>query len=299
MTSIKLSTEVRPEGLGVKISLKDRIMLLGSCFADEIGEKMTEGGFDVCVNPFGTLYNPASLLNAIRRMDSAEPFTEKDCVEMGAGAGRICSFEHHTSFSAADRRAFLEKANTALEQSGSFWKSCNKVIVTLGTAFVWEHRDFGIVSNCLKRDASEFTHHMLGVGQCTEILGSIITGHPDKEFIFTVSPIRHMSQGAHANTLSKSTLHLALDTALSCIANGDITAGKSLNAAYFPAWEIMYDQLRDYRFYAEDLVHPSKTAVDIIWEAFKNSAALPEELHSIEMNAKAFRGRAHRKVMAD
>ncbi len=293
MTSIKLSTEVRPEELGVKISLKDRIMLLGSCFAEQMAEKMEEGGFDVCANPFGTLYNPVSLRNAIRRLDTATPYTEKDCVEMGAGSGRICSFEHHTSFSATDCESFLKKANSSLEKACAFWKSCNKVILTLGTAYVWEHKDFGVVSNCLKRNASEFVHHMPGVGQYAGILESIVSGHPDKEFIFTVSPIRHMSQGAHENTLSKATLHLALDTVLSSI------VGKGLNAAYFPAWEILYDQLRDYRFYAEDLVHPSKTTVEIIWENFKSSAVPPEELHSIEMNAKAFRGRAHRKILGD
>mgnify|MGYP003309098887 CR=1 FL=1 len=300
MTSIKLSTEVRPEELGVKISLKDRIMLLGSCFADEMAGKMAEGGFDVCANPFGTLYNPVSVRNAIRRLDTAAPYTEKDCVEMGAGSGRICSFEHHTSFSATDCGSFLKKANDSLEKAVNFWKSCNKVIVTLGTAYVWEHKDFGIVSNCLKRNASEFTHRMPGVGQYAEILESIVSDHSDKEFIFTVSPIRHMSQGAHKNTLSKATLHLALDEALSSIANKNAgIAGKGLNAVYFPAWEILYDQLRDYRFYAEDMVHPSKTAIEIIWENFKASAVPPEELRSIEMNAKAFRSRAHRNILGD
>lgn len=293
MTRIKLSTEVRPEALNVKCSLEDRIMLLGSCFADEIGGKMAEGGFDVCVNPFGTLYNPASVRNAVRRMDTAEPYTDKDCVEMGAGAGRICSFEHHTSFSAKDRESFLKKANDSLEQACGFWKSCGKVIITLGTAFVWEHRDFGIVSNCLKRNASEFSHRMMDTGQCAGIIESIISGHPDKEFIFTVSPIRHMSQGAHENTLSKATLHLGLDSALKAAAD------KGLNTACFPAWEIMNDELRDYRFYAEDLVHPSGTAVEIIWERFKNSAALPEELHVIEMNEKVSKVRAHRNMLGE
>ncbi|MCQ2166488.1 MAG: GSCFA domain-containing protein [Bacteroidales bacterium] len=293
MTSIRLTTEVKPERTGVNISLKDRIMLLGSCFADGIGGKMAGCGFDVCINPFGTLYNPASVQTAIGRLDTATPYTEEDCVEMGAGAGRICSFEHHTSFSASDAASFLEKANGSLEKASAFWKSSNKVIITLGTAFVWEHRDFGIVSNCLKRNAAEFSHHMLDAGQCAGIIKSIICNHPDKEFIFTVSPIRHLSQGTHENTLSKATLHLGLDSAL------HDAAGKGLNATYFPAWEIMNDELRDYRFYAADLVHPSETAVDIIWERFRNSAALPEEFHAMEINAKTCRDRAHRKMLED
>lgn len=252
--------------MGANVSHNDKVMLLGSCFADEIGRKMLSNGFDAMINPFGPLYNPASIAASVARLDSGQAFTDEDCVEMGAGAGKICSFSHYTKFARRTAEEFLQNANNALAEASVFWHSCNKVIITLGTASVWEHRDFGIVSNCLKRDNKEFRHYRLGVEQCTSLLEGIIGKHPDKEFIFTVSPIRHLSQGAHENTLSKATLHLAIEQA---IARTAVTGPDSRpNASYFPAWEIMMDDLRDYSFYAEDKMHPNDTAVETIWKRF-------------------------------
>ncbi|MBO6169564.1 MAG: GSCFA domain-containing protein [Bacteroidales bacterium] len=264
--------------------LSDRIVLLGSCFADSIGRRMQGAGFDVMVNPFGTLYNPASLLSAVRRLDSDEPFRPKDCVEMGAGAGRICSFEHHTSFARESREAFLENANAKLDEARAFWQSCNRVILTLGTSFVW-YSGGRVVSNCLKRPASEFTRKMLSPEESAACLRSIMDAHPEKDFTITVSPIRHMGDGAHANALSKAALLLAAD---SC-----------KQANYFPAFEILNDELRDYRFYAEDLVHPSKQAEDYIWERFLETCTAKEELQRIEENEKAARRLAHRSILAE
>ena len=238
----------------------DKISILGSCFANSIGEKLIKEGYDVCLNPFGTLYNPVSIANSIARLDSAIPFRPEECVEMGANAGRICSWWHHTSFARVDGRDFLENANAALARASAAWKESNVAIITLGTARVWKLVSSGeVVSNCLKRPSREFTHEMLSVTQVSAVIGSIVRKHPDKEFIFTVSPIRHMGEGAHLNTLSKATLHLGLE---------DVLGGK---ASYFPAYEILIDELRDYRFYAEDGSHPSKEAVDIICNRFMQS----------------------------
>lgn len=251
------------------VSHNDKVMLLGSCFADEIGRKMLSEGFDAMINPFGPLYNPASIAASVARLDSGQAFIIDDCVEMGAGAGKICSFSHYTKFARQTAEEFLLNANSSLAEASKFWHSCNKVIITLGTAFVWEHKDFGIVSNCLKRDNKEFRHYRLGVEQCARLLEGIIKGHPDKEFIFTVSPIRHLSQGAHENTLSKATLHLAIEQALA--KTSDTGQESRPNASYFPAWEIMMDELRDYSFYADDKMHPGENAVEIIWKRFINS----------------------------
>lgn len=277
---MKLYTEVTIPGSPVSIGLGDRLMVLGSCFADEIGRRLRDGGFDVCINPFGTLYNPVSVMNSIARMDHCIPFVENDCVEMGAGAGLICSWWHHTSFARKDPSEFLKDANAALEEASSFWKSCNKVIVTLGTAMVWRLVSSGeIVSNCLKRPAAEFTHERLSVRTVSNMLRRLVSAHPDKEFLFSVSPIRHLGDGAHANQLSKSTLLLALEDA---------------EANYFPAYEILLDELRDYRFYSEDLTHPSKTAADIIWERFLDSAVPRQDRERIAANEKTARFAAHR-----
>lgn len=238
----------------VKISSGDKIVVLGSCFANEMGARMRAAGFDVCVNPFGTLFNPISIANSIARLDSAIPFREDECVEMGAGAGKICSWWHHTSFARLTADEFLQNANRALQEASSFWKNSNKVILTFGTAMVWKLVSNGeVVSNCLKRPSREFSHEMLSVAQISAVLGRIIKAHPEKEFIFTVSPIRHMGEGAHLNTISKASLQLAIE---------------NVGAPYFPAYEIMLDELRDYRWFAEDLVHPSQEAADYIWQRF-------------------------------
>lgn len=279
---IKLSTPVSAAPTDARISLEDKIMVLGSCFADNIGSRLMDGGFDVCVNPFGTLYNPVSICNAVARLESGQPFGEADCVEMGAGAGLICSFFHHTSFARATREEFLSNANASLSEASAFWKSCSKVIISLGTAMVWKREKNGeVVSNCLKRPASEFTHEMLGVTHIFALLQLLVSSHPSKQFIFTVSPIRHMGDGAHANTLSKATLQLSL---------------AKVQADYFPAYEILLDELRDYRFYADDLVHPSRLAEDIIWQRFLESAVESADLPQILQNEKAARRSAHRPI---
>ena len=279
---LKLATQVENKALSVQISPDDKIMVLGSCFADNIGEKLAAGGFDVCVNPFGTLYNPVSVANSIARLGAGAEFGPADCVEMGAGAGLICSWWHHTRFARPTAEEFLANANAALNSAAGFWKSCNKVIITLGTAMVWKLVGSGeVVSNCLKRPSAEFSHEMLSVAQVGAVLQRIVKANPGKEFIFTVSPIRHLGEGAHLNTLSKSTLHIAL---------------KEMDVAYFPAYEIMLDELRDYRFYAEDLVHPSPTAVELIWQRFLD-AAVPARYHEqIRAAEKATRIASHRSI---
>ena len=281
---MKLITPVECGKLPVSVCLSDKAMILGSCFADEIGLKMKNFGFDVCLNPFGTLYNPASIANALERLESGRPFSKEDCVQMGAGAGLVCSFSHHTSFARLSEEEFLENANLELSKASGFWRVCNKVIITLGTAMVWKHEG-AVVSNCLKRPNAEFSHEMLGIAECGSLIQKITDRCGERDVIFTVSPIRHLSQGAHNNTLSKSTLLLALDK----------IADKA-HTAYFPAFEIMNDELRDYRFYAEDLCHPTRTAVEYIWEKF-TEAAVPASEHSrMTENEKAARRLAHRSI---
>ncbi|MDO5321729.1 MAG: GSCFA domain-containing protein [Bacteroidia bacterium] len=281
---MKLLTEVNIVKSPVSISLKDKVMVLGSCFADEIGARLLASGFDVCANPFGTLYNPASIAAAVSRLESGAPFASEDCVKMGAGAGLICSFHHHTSFARANAGDFLANANARLAEACDFWRACNKLIVTLGTAFVWRHQpEDAIVANCLKRPGNEFTHNMLSVEETRLQLDRVLAC--GKEVIFTVSPIRHLGDGAHANTLSKATLQLAL-----------ASLSDRPRTAYFPAYEILNDELRDYRFHAEDLVHPSPAAVSYIWEKFVEATVPKNEHESLIANEKASRRLLHRNL---
>jgi hypothetical protein len=282
---MKLFTEIPCEKVA-ELALSDRICVLGSCFADEIGARMEAAGFDVLRNPFGTLYNPASIAAAVARLDNAEPFTPEDCLEMGAGAGRICSFSHHTSFARPTAEEFLAHANVSLAESHERWSKAGLVILTLGTAWCFRHRESGkVVANCLKRPDREFSRERLSFQDTVSILSSIVSRFPDKHFIITVSPIRHMADGAHGNQLSKGTLLLAADS----VADGE-------RVVYFPAYEILMDELRDYRFYAEDMVHPSAQAVDYIWERFCDFVLADGERQILLNNIKACRRSRHRPM---
>lgn len=283
---LKLQTPVQVSPGKVGVSYSDSLLVLGSCFADNIGARLSAYGFDVCVNPFGTLYNPVSVANAAARLQSALPFTERECVEMGAGAGLVCSFSHHTSFARRTSEQFLAEANASLETACRHWARANKVIITLGTAFCYRNISSGeVVSNCLKRPAKEFSREMLSVGTVTLLLENLVRRYPDKEFIFTVSPIRHMADGAHANQLSKSTLLLAVQS-----------LSEKVNADYFPAYEIMMDELRDYRFYAEDMVHPSVQAIEYIWERFCDYSLAPSDKETLIQKKKAWLFSQHRPI---
>lgn len=280
---MKLFTRVEPGTSTVGISYDDNVFVLGSCFADSVGARMRNAGFNVCLNPFGTLYNPLSIAKAIRRLGSGEPFTADDCVLMGAGSDLVCSFSHHTSFARADAAEFLAVANASLQEAELKWKTCNKVIVSLGTVWCY-FKDDEVVSNCLKRPQAEFQRKALSLEQTVATLRGMVQDNPGKEFIFTVSPIRHLADGAHANQLSKATLMLAVQDVLG--------PGRE----YFPAYEILMDELRDYRFYAEDLAHPSHVAEEYIWENFI-SFAVPQDLRErIEENLKAWRRSQHRPM---
>ena len=280
---LKLQTPVADEKCRVGISYEDRIMMLGSCFSDNIGRQLADFGFDVCVNPFGTLYNPGSILQSIELLASERIFSDEDCIQIGAGDERWCSFSHHTSYARESREEFLENANRALTVTREYFSSCDKVIITLGTAWCFRNVATGtVVSNCLKRPASEFIRERLSSTEVTQALCRIAELCPGKQFIFTVSPIRHFKDGAHGNQISKSALLLGIDDFL-CGHPGD----------YFPAYEIMMDELRDYRFYAEDMCHPSQQAVGYIRERFL-SWALPADEHiRLEENIRTFKHSQH------
>ena len=285
---MKLQTTVSfpPSRIGIRPD--DRILVLGSCFADQVGVRMLQAGFQACVNPFGTLYNPFSLASALSRLCDGRPFTESECVEMGAGADLVCSFSHHTSFARPTQEEFLDHANRSLEEAADFWRDCNKAVLTLGTVFCWLH-DGAVAANCLKRPASEFERVEMNLEQVTAVLRGIVLSSPGKEFIFTVSPVRHLGDGAHLNQLSKSTLLLAVDALLRDPAVGQ-------RCEYFPAYEIMMDELRDYRFYAEDMTHPTAQAADYIWERFVEFAVPAEDKARIAAAEKAWKAARHRPL---
>lgn len=288
MEELKLQTPVETGRSKVGVSLNDNLVILGSCFADNMGQKMVDLGFDVCLNPFGTLYNPVSVCNSVARLTSGIPFSKDECVQMGAGAGLVCSFSHHTSFARRTEDEFLQVANASLKEASLRWKAASKVIITLGTAWIYEYLRSGeTVSNCLKIDAKEFARRRLSVRETATLLMNMIARHPEKEFMFTVSPIRHFKDGAHGNQISKSTLLLALD---------EVLAKFPERCEYFPAYEIVLDELRDYRFYAADMIHPSDQAVDYLWSRFVGFAMPESELPALDARRRELLRAQHRPI---
>ena len=280
---MKLSTPVAIEPLERRLGLGSKFLFVGSCFADSVGAIMQEAGFDVALNPFGVLYNPASIAQSFARLASREPFTAADVV---CSEGLYTSFWHHSRFSRPSQQEFLDNANSALSAAAEAFADADVCVVTLGTSWIFRHleRDM-IVSNCHKIVASEFRRERLSVAQSVALLAPVIESNPDKLWIFTVSPIRHMADGAHGNQISKASLLLAVDE----------LQGRFTNVAYFPAYEIMMDELRDYRFYEENMTHPSHQAVEYIFDCFCKFAIEAACSETIVQNRKAARAARHRK----
>lgn len=296
---LKLQTPVTDEPCKVGISYNDKIIMLGSCFTDNIGRQLEDYGFDVCVNPFGTLYNPVSILRSIERLVSGKPFEDEDCVQIGAGDERWCSFGHHTSFAAATKEEFLRKANASLETAREHFLAAGKVIITLGTSWCFRHTGIGdLVSNCLKHRASEFVRERLSPTEVSAALHQIIElcnsteGCQGKQFIFTVSPIRHFKDGAHGNQISKSALLLGIDDLMQSLPV-DLSMNPHYTADYFPAYEIVMDELRDYRFYAEDMCHPSAQTVGYIRDRFLEWALPSSEQALLQEKIREFKHSCH------
>jgi hypothetical protein len=236
-------------------------LIIGSCFAENVGNRLQVRKFPVEVNPFGVVYNPISVKLVLKRIISGEAFAE---TELDFHNNLWFSFLHHSSFSHSEKQACLNNINQRLLVSQGNWDSTQHLIITFGTARVYFHKRHNKpVSNCHKIAASEFDHRLLTVKEITTIWNSlleeIISKKPNIKIAFTVSPIRHWKDGAQGNQLSKSILHLAINEMLEAFPK---------NTFYFPAYEIMLDDLRDYRFYAEDMLHPSDLAVDYIWDKF-------------------------------
>lgn len=245
------------------LSHADRVMILGSCFAENIGLRLKESGFRVTINPFGVLYNPASVGMALNRLAMNYPFRDEELVEHD---GFFHSFSHHSSFSGVDAQSTLQRINASFKQAVHDLQHVDCLILTFGTAWVYTLPSTDqIVANCHKLPEDSFLRRRLTVNEIEyfyiELLEMLFQEKPDLKVLFTVSPIRHLKDGLHENTLSKSTLHLAIDGLCESFDH----------VYYYPAYELMMDDLRDYRFYAEDMVHPSITAQRYIWDHFSDS----------------------------
>jgi hypothetical protein len=244
------------------ISHKDKIMLLGSCFTENIGNKLSINGFETMINPFGILYNPFSICNSLDRIINLKFLLSEDLVQVNEF---WYSYEHHGIFRNENSDNLLQTINLGISEANSFLKQTNWLIITLGTAWIFFLKENNkILGNCHKLNSQLIDRRILTINEITENINLTINNirkiNPDIKIILTVSPIRHWKQGFRENLISKSTLHLATDQICKSINN----------CSYFPAYEIVMDELRDYRFYQADMLHPSEVAVDYIWEKFSN-----------------------------
>ena len=286
---MELQTKVNIKPSEKKIGYQDRILLLGSCFADNIGAKFAEYYFQTTLNPFGTLYNPASIASILNYTTPSSTILYHN--------GLWHSMMHHGCFSHPDKEELLRRCEQSRQQLQDALNEATTIIVTFGTAWVYE-MDGQVVANCHKIPADRFLRRCLSVQEIVDMWLPIIQTMPDKHWIFTVSPIRHLKDGLHANQISKAILLQTIDC-LTQISNTLYHPIPSYTIHYFPSYEIMLDELRDYRFYAEDMVHPSPLAVEYIWQRFVEAymtAATRDEMHLMH---QLWRDRHHRFLHPD
>lgn len=285
---MKLYTTVHVTPSEKKIGYGDKILLLGSCFADNIGAKFEEHYFQTTINPFGTLYNPASIAKAV--LDMGYGPSGMGLVEHN---GLWHSMMHHGSYSGVDKEEVIARCEESRIQMREALQQASVVIVTFGTAWVYEYEG-EVVANCHKLPANRFVRRRLTVDEIVNVWQPIIASMPDKHWIFTVSPIRHVKDGLHENQVSKAILLQAVDRLIS-IQSNSLMGSKS----YFPSYEIMLDELRDYRFYAEDMVHPSAVAVDYIWQRFVETYMTTDTQQEMRILHQLWRDRHHRFLHPD
>jgi hypothetical protein len=255
-------TEIEPQPSNFRLSHKDKILFIGSCFTDNIGQKLRELYFNIRINPFGVVYNPLSLLNSLGMLLDGEEFTDDDLEFRNE---LWFSWDHHSSFSDPRKEICLKNINLEIRSSSKHLKKANFILITFGTAWVYKLKKNGeIVSNCHKVPEKEFDRILLSprdiINSWKVFLPELLHKNKELKIIFTVSPVRHWKEGAHGNQLSKSVLLLAID---------EICRMFPENTEYFPAYEILLDDLRDYRYYSDDLLHPNSQAVNYIWSLFE------------------------------
>jgi hypothetical protein len=241
-----------------KIDYTSHLAFFGSCFADNISAQFAERKFKVMANPFGTVYNPVSLASQIEAIADGKVFGEEDVFQDTRCDGLWHCWNAHSSLSGATKEECTNKLNAATTHAREFLQKTSVIFITLGSAFVYSLNG-NVVANCHRQDSRLFERRLISVEEASQSIQKIVAllrdMNRDIRIVFTVSPIRHLGDGAHGNNLSKATVLLAINNAL-----------EKVDAEYFPSYEIVMDELRDYRFYSDDTIHLSKSAEEYIFE---------------------------------
>ena len=279
-TQIPLKKETRNQ-----IAYQSKILLLGSCFSENIGEKLSYFKFQSTQNPFGILFHPKAIENFITNTIDKKEYCCEDFILQNE---TWHSFDAHSSLSSVNKNELLNKLNASISNTNRALKEASHIIITLGTSWVYRFIETdAIVANCHKIPQKKFLKELLLVEEITESLAAILvllkSVNKDISVLFTVSPVRHLKDGFIENTQSKAHLIAAIHQVL-----------EHQNVSYFPSYEIMMDELRDYRFYAEDMIHPNKTAINYIWERFTETWFLDETLSAMKEIDVIQKGILHR-----
>ncbi len=260
---MELTTTVPLPHYPFHINHSHRLITMGSCFTENIGKRFLENKFQTLINPFGQQYNPASICNGLNRIFEQRKFSDEDVIEQDE---MFHSWQHHSDFSKADKNELLQSINQSLTQHYQWFQQSDYLMLTFGTSHVFEWKQNGkIVSNCHKISGGEFNFRFLSAIEIEQQLHQTLNAfkeiNPTAKILLTISPVRYMAFGFFENNLSKANLFVAVNNLLQ----------KRNDSFYFPAFEIVIDELRDYRFFTEDMVHPNRLATQIVWQKLCNS----------------------------
>ncbi len=256
---MEFSTKITITPSSNLISHQHNLWLIGSCFTENIGNLLKQHQFQTYQNSHGIIYNPISIFKAINEVDNNKKYAEKDLLQNNE---LYVSLNHHGKFSGLEINTVLSAINNEIEIANTHFKKSDFVVITLGTSFVYEFvEEQKIVANCHKIPNTKFTKRLLKIEEIVGAFDSIQSSLKDKIIIFTVSPVRHWRNGAVENQRSKSILIESIHQIIV----------QHSNCFYFPVYEIMMDELRDYRFYEKDMLHPNSVAVEYIWQRFSET----------------------------
>lgn len=284
---MKFRTEVDIQPSQQKIEIEDKIFSIGSCFASEMSDLFLKGQLQTVNNPFGTVFNPFSISNSIKKLHDSEFYDEDDLIVYD---DEFISLDHHTSFDTRYIHQTLDKINSKIEEGNRFLQESNWVIITYGTSFIYEFEPKKkLVANCHKIPQKFFEKRLLSNQELNNSIYDTIINLQDicpenVQILFTVSPVRHTKDGMIENQLSKSKLITSVHEVIS----------QFENCHYLPIYEIIMDDLRDYRFYKDDLIHPNSQAVNYIFEKFGEAYFSDETKNFIKENFKINRALEHR-----
>ncbi len=285
--TMKFRTEVDIPKSEKKIEIEDRIFSIGSCFASEMTELLKDGQLQTLNNPFGTIFNPFSINNAVKRLHDSEFYIEDELIIYNE---EYISLDHHTSFDTRYIHQTLDKINGAIEIGNAFLQEADWIIITYGSSFIYEFLPKQkLVANCHKIPQKFFEKRLLTHQELTGSIYNTILELKDickegVQILFSVSPVRHTKDGMVENQLSKSKLITAIHESISLFED----------CHYLPVYEILMDDLRDYRFYKEDMIHPSTQAVNYIFDKFGDSYFSDDTKDFIKENFKIMRALEHR-----